>query len=214
VRRGDWAVPLALLALSFVPVVVGVARVVALGAGDPSIAPRFVASPMPFVLHALSATTYAVLGALQFSRGLRVRWPAWHRRLGRVAGLAGLSTAGSGLWMALTYVVPLSQQGPLLLTARLVVGAAMLVALVLGIVRIWERDVAAHEAWMIRAYALGQGAGTQVLLLGIPALALGELEGLPRDVLMVASWLLNALVAEAIVRGRGALTVGAAAAAP
>lgn len=197
--RRPWAVPLGLLALSFVPVVAGIARMLALRTGD--VEPRFVEAPVPFVLHGLAATVYAVLGALQFSRELRIRFPAWHRVLGRVVWLAGIVTAGSGLWMALTYTIPLPQQGPMLFAARLAVGAAMLGALVLGLTRILRRDVVAHEAWMIRAYALALGAGTQVLLLGVPAIVLGELRGLPRDVLMIASWLVNALIAEAIVRG-------------
>lgn len=214
--RGPWAVPLGLLALSFVPVVAGIARMLALRTGD--VEPRFVEAPIPFVLHTLAATTYAVLGALQFSRELRARWPVGHRMIGRVVWLAGIVTAGSGLWMALTYTIPLPQQGPMLLAARLVVGAAMLGALVLGLTRILRRDVVAHEAWMIRAYALGLGAGTQVLLLGVPALVLGELRGVPRDVLMIASWLVNALIAEGIVRGhfrregRGGARIAAAAA--
>lgn len=198
-RTRDGAVVTALLFLSFVPAVAGIARVLALRTGD--VEPRFVEAPGPFVVHALAATTYALLGALQFSRELRIRFPAGHRILGRVVWLAGVLTAGSGLWMTLTYPIPLPQQGTMLFAARLVVGAAMLAALGLGLTRILRRDVVAHEAWMIRAYALGLGAGTQVLLLGVPAIALGELRGVARDVLMIASWVVNALVAEAIVRG-------------
>ena len=155
--RRPWVVPLGLLALSFVPVVAGIARMLALRTGD--VEPRFVEAPIPFVLHGLAATVYAVLGAFQFSRELRIRFPAWHRVLGRVVWLAGIVTAGSGLWMALTYTIPLPQQGPMLFAARLGVGAAMLGALVLGLTRILRRDVVAHEAWMIRAYAIALGAG-------------------------------------------------------
>jgi hypothetical protein len=85
---------------------------------------------------------------------------------------------------------------------RLIVGAAMVAAIIIGWSSILRRDVAGHEAWMIRAYALGQGAGTQVLLLGPWMMLSGVSEGLTRDVLMTVAWVLNWLVAEWIIRRR------------
>jgi hypothetical protein len=53
---------------------------------------------------------------------------------------------------------------------------------------------------MIRAYALGQGAGTQVIT-AIPWLILvGEPSGFTRDILMTLSWVINLLIAEAVIR--------------
>ena len=43
----------------------------------------------------------------------------------------------------------------------------MAVCLVLGVTAIRRRDIAAHRAWMIRAYAIGLAAGTQVFTEGI-----------------------------------------------
>ena len=43
----------------------------------------------------------------------------------------------------------------------------MAAAIVLGFTAIRRRDIAAHRAWMIRAYALGLGAGTQAFTEGI-----------------------------------------------
>ncbi|MFT6864468.1 MAG: hypothetical protein ACJAVK_003034, partial [Akkermansiaceae bacterium] len=55
---------------------------------------------------------------------------------------------------------------------------------------------------MIRAYALGQGAGTQVLV-SIPWLVtVGEPSGFTRDVLMTLAWVINVFVAEWIIRRR------------
>ena len=48
----------------------------------------------------------------------------------------------------------------------LVVGAAMVASIVIAWSSILRRNVPRHEAFMIRAYALGQGAGTQALVLG------------------------------------------------
>jgi hypothetical protein len=53
---------------------------------------------------------------------------------------------------------------------------------------------------MIRAYALGQGAGTQVLILLPWMLLTGHSGGWARDVLMTLAWLVNIAVAEYIIQ--------------
>ena len=75
--------------------------------------------------------------------------------------------------------------------------------------------IAAHRAWMIRAYALGQGAGTQVILMLPLTLIAGAPTYFLRDVLMTCAWGLNIVLAEWIVRRRlpaaaGTTIVGAA----
>jgi len=202
----DWRTPLLLLLLSAVPVIAGGVRMADLGAGGPATPDnaRFLAAPIPIVLHVIGVTLYAVLGAFQFSAGFRRRFPAAHRLGGRVLVLAGLVAAASGVWMAHAYTIPDALQGTLLLVTRDVVGVAMFAALVIAWRRIMRRDVPGHEAWMIRAYALGQGAGTQVVIAGGHALFAGDALGLVRDVLLTASWLVNVAVAEWLVRRRRA----------
>src|SRR5688572_18637057 len=68
----------------------------------------------------------------------------------------------------------------------------------------------ATRAFMIRAYALGQGAGTQVLVLLPWMLLSGESGGLTRDLLMTLSWAINIVVAESIIRFRGPATLRSA----
>ena len=197
-----WRGPIALVALSLVPVIAGSVRLVGLATGaevTPETA-RFAASPFPFTLHIACAIPYCLLGALQFSAGFRRRWPAWHRRAGRVLAALGVLAAASGVWMAVSYDIPAAMQGPLLLVVRVAVGLSMAAAIVHAVGAILRRDVAAHERWMIRAYALGQGAGTQVLVLGPGVLVLGEVLGPTRDLLMTLAWVINLAVAELVIR--------------
>ena len=197
-----WRVPLALVVLSLVPVAAGAGRLAGLASGaevTPDTA-RFAAAPIPVALHIVSATPYCLLGAFQFSAGLRRRWPAWHRRAGRVLAGLGIVSALSGVWMAARYEIPSAMQGPLLLGVRVTVGLAMAAAIVLAVVAILRRDFDVHEAWMIRAYAMGQGAGTQVVVLGPGLLLFGDVQGLTRDLLMTLAWVLNLVVAERIIR--------------
>jgi hypothetical protein len=96
-------------------------------------------------------------------------------------------------------------QGPLLYGVRLAVASAMMASLLIAWRSILRRDVPRHEAFMIRAYALGQGAGTQVLVLLPWMLLSGQSGGLTRDLLMTLSWVINLVVAEAIIGYRAAL---------
>jgi hypothetical protein len=83
---------------------------------------------------------------------------------------------------------------------RLVVGAAMLASILASIAAIGRRDFDAHGAWMIRAYALGMGAGTQVLTHLPWFILVGKPAETPRAVLMGGAWLINVIVAEHVIR--------------
>jgi uncharacterized membrane protein len=195
----SWRVPLALVVLSLIPVISGSLRLIE-AAGGPQLMPvnpRIDASPAPLVVHVLAAAIYAVLGAFQFPARLRRRHPAWHRRSGRILVGAGLAVAGSGLWMTLFYSG--APGGVLLWTIRLVVGSTMAAAIVLGFTAIRRRDIAAHRAWMIRAYALGLGAGTQAFTEGIGEALFGTGD-LSKAISMGSAWVINALVAEWIIQ--------------
>lgn len=199
--RSSWRLPTALVLLSLIPVVAGSLRLLEI-AGGPHLLdtnPRVDASPAPVVLHVLAAALYAFLGAFQFSARLRRRRPNWHRWSGRVLVGAGLFVALSALWMTLFYAD--APGGDLLWGIRLVVGTAMAASIVLGFAAIRRRDIAAHRAWMIRAYALAVGAGTQVLTAGVGEGAFGT--GDLSTALSVGSgWLINAVIAEWAIRSR------------
>lgn len=207
----DFKVTALLVALSTVPTLGGIARLAsvsgrgAVGADDA----RFLAAPAPVVIHVISATLFCLLGAFQFSAPFRQHWPVVHRSAGRLLALCGLLAAATGLWMTIFYRIPSNLQGPILHAVRLLVACAMSAAIVLAWRTILRRDVARHEAYMIRAYALGQGAGTQVLLLGPWMLLSGETGGLTRDLLMTFAWLINVAVAELIIRSRSRDRAGA-----
>ncbi|WP_433720762.1 DUF2306 domain-containing protein [Actinoplanes sp. CA-051413] len=79
---------------------------------------------------------------------------------------------------------------------------ARAVAIVLGFLTIRRRDIVRHRAWMIRAYAIGQGAGTQALTHAPWVLTAGQPGAGTRAVLMIAAWTINLVVAEWIIRRR------------
>ena len=190
--------PAGLILLIAVPVAAGAARVAQL-LGGAEITPenaRFFAMPIPVLVHIFSASTFCLLGAFQFVPGLRRR--GWHRVAGRIVAPCGLAAALSGLWMTCFYPHP-PGDGPLLTVFRLIFGSAMAVALVLGVAAILRRDIAAHRAWMIRGYAIGQSAGTQVLTTLPWALLIGPPSELPRALLLGAAWVINIALAEWLI---------------
>lgn len=203
-KKSDWLIPACLIALAFIPVVAGMARLVMLAGGAP-VTPenaRFIAAPIPVVLHIVSVTIYCVLGAFQFSPGIRRNHPRWHRRSGRVLVPVGLVAALSGIWMAMTYAI-VPADTTLLHIFRLLAGGGMAASLVFGFAAIRGGDVETHQGWMRRAYALGQGAGTQAFVLMVPAVLFGTIDDTTRTWGMGGAWLLNLAVAEwLIVRRR------------
>lgn len=189
-------VPGLLILLGLVPAAAGAARLFTLAAGTASPEnARFFDAPVPVVLHVLAVVPYSLLGALQFAPARRGRW---HRTAGMALAPLGLVAALTGLWMTQRYPWP-AGDGEAVYVMRLLVGTAMTLALVRALAALPARDYAAHGAWMIRAYALGMGAGTQVLT-HLPWFVLaGTPSETPRAVLMAAGWLINIAVAEWVI---------------
>ncbi|WP_430645153.1 DUF2306 domain-containing protein [Agromyces sp. GXS1127] len=204
-RRPEWLAPAGLIALSIVPIIGGGSRLTSLATAAPVTAEnaRFVESPIPVVVHIVGSVVFLVLGALQFAPSLRRK--RWHRIAGRIVAPAGLLSAGSALWMTLLYDMP-AINGPGLFIMRLVFGSAMAAAIVVAFAAIRRGDVTTHSAWMTRAYAIGIGAGTQVLTFAPWTLAFGAPDQFVHSVLMGAGWVINLVVAEVIIRRRASRT--------
>lgn len=197
-----------LLLLSAIPLAAGAFRLSQL-AGDAEITPanaRFFASPAPVVLHIASVSLYAVLGAFQFVPSLRRRRHGWHRASGWVVIPSGLLAALSGLWMTLLYRMP-AHDGAAVYGLRLLFGSAMLLSLLCGIAALRRREYAQHGSWMLRAYAIGMGAGTQVLTGVVASMLVDPPTELSRALLMGGAWLINLALAEWIIRRRTARPV-------
>jgi uncharacterized membrane protein len=201
--RGTWLVPAGLILLTLIPMVSGSFRLTQL-AGGPELIPeaaRFTGSPVPVVLHIVSAIPFCVLGALQFLPALRRGRRSWHKVAGRVLIPAGFVVALAGLWMATLSPHP-AGDGPALMVLRVVFGGYMLASLVLAIRALVRHRYDAHGAWMTRAYALGVAAGTQSLFLIPASVMYGSHDELSRAVAMGAAWVVNLIVAELVIRRR------------
>ena len=203
-KKRDWVIPAALILLSLAPALGGTNRLMQVGSGamteDNA---RFMASPVPIVLHIVAAMVYSMLGAFQFSPGFRKQNRRWHRVAGKILLPAALIVATTGLWMTLTYPWP-AHDGVAVFLERFVFGTLMLVSIALGIEALRQKKYAKHGDWMVRAYAIGMGAATQVFT-HLPWFLLVDLKpGLtPRAIMMGLGWGINLVLAEWIIRNKG-----------
>ena len=195
-----------LLLFAALPLTFGILRLLQL-AGISEIMPPALASPVALVAHIVGALVYGVLGAFQFSPAIRRRWPRWHRMSGRVALVGALAVAASALWLTATYATA-SLGGVLLAGFRAVVAVGMVLSIAVGVAAALRRDIAHHRAWMIRAYGLGLGSATQMLVLTVAEIITGgDPTELNRALLMGLAWGLNLVVAEWAIHRRRASAV-------
>ena len=199
--RSDRLIPVLLIMLSLVPALAGIGRLVQLGSGDMTADnARFFVAPVPLIFHIVPAIVYSIVGAFQFSPGFRRRNRRWHRIAGRVLLPCAMMVAMSGLWMTVTYPWP-AGDGVAVYLERLVFGSAMLFSVVMGIDAVRRRKYAEHGDWMIRAYAIAMGAGTQVVT-HLPWFIVTDVKPgeTARGVMMGLAWVINLAVAEWIIR--------------
>jgi uncharacterized membrane protein len=189
-----------LVLLGVVPAIAGSVRLRQIAGGIATADnARFLAMPWPVVVHIVGAVVFALPGALQFSAELRRRRMQWHRLAGVILVPCGFAVSLSGLWMAQFYP-SVGLDGVAVHWMRIVVGVLTPIALWLGVAAVRRRDIGGHRAWMMRAYALGMGAGTQVFT-HVPLMVAPSLRSeLSRAIAMGAGWAINALVAELLIQ--------------
>ncbi len=200
--KNELTILVLLFVLSFVPVIGGALRILEI-AGGPVIVPdnpRISSDPFPALLHLLGSIPFCILGAFQFLPSIRRCSPKWHRFNGRIVAVAGVLSALTGLWMTHYYALPAELQSDLLYVARMVLGTAMVLFIVCGVMAVRNRNLLLHSARMTRAYAIGQGAATQAVM-GLTWMALFKEEpaGLARDTIMISAWVINLAIAEWVI---------------
>ena len=198
--KRSWPVPAALIALVTIAVIAGVLRLVQLSGGPATLPanPRYDASPVPVVVHVVSAIVFALVGAFQFVPRLRRRPRAWHRRAGRVVVVAGLGVALSALWLN-QFFPRAHATRDIVYPLRWVFGVALVVTLVLGFRAARSRNFPRHRVWMIRSFAIALVGGTQVFTLWFGGAIFGTGD-IAQALMIVGAWAINLAVAEWVIR--------------
>ena len=184
-----------------------------LGEQGVGLAPTYANRPFPvriaFYVHIVSAGLALTVGPFQFARVIRRRYRAVHRWIGRTYAVSIAFASVSGLVMAAfnsAAFVGFFGFGTLSVLWGWTTWR--------GYRAIREHDVAGHQAWMIRSFALTFAAPTLRLWLGVLILfqlAIGvggpnvEVDKLMADAYAAVPflcWLPNIVIAEIMIRRR------------
>lgn len=174
-------------------------------APPPPIAANAFATPFLFI-HVVASVAALLVGPLQFVRGLRARWPAFHRLTGPTYVIACAIGAPTGLVLAFGT------------TAGPVAGVGFGIQSLLWPIFTWlgwraavERRFDDHRDWMLRSYATTAAAIT--LRLYLPASMMMGYEFMPAYQLIAwLSWTTNLTLTEYYIRRRRASAASYAAA--
>jgi uncharacterized membrane protein len=146
------------------------------------------------VTHAGFAATALLVGVVQFSSGIRQRWPVVHRSVGRIYVVSCLVGATAGFVLALgTAAGPIAAAGfgSLAILWMLTTG--------MGWQRARTRQFIAHRRWIIRSWALTLSAVT--LRLYLPLFEVAGFPELPAyRAISFLAWVPNLIVAELLLR--------------
>lgn len=110
-------------------------------------------SIFPSRMHIIFSVLTVGLGPFQFLRGVRTKWPAAHRWLGRAytVGVVGGGLFGIGAsFHAAAY--------PFGRLVFLVLSVYWLVTMTFGLRSIWRKEIVEHKRWMTRNFALSYAA--------------------------------------------------------
>jgi uncharacterized membrane protein len=161
----------------------------------------FVNHPVLTLIHILPAFLFIVLGALQFVKSLRAKWPQFHRWNGRLVLILGLIIGISGIVMGFKMAI----SGVSEKAAITFFGILFLFSLVRAFICIRQKKIALHREWVLRAYAIGMAVTTTRPIVGI-FFATSPLTGLtPHDFFGTALWIgftLHLILAEVWINKR------------
>lgn len=132
------------------------------------------------IAHLTLATPLLLLPIVQFSRRVRMRWPAWHRRAGWLYLASAIGAASIAIYLGFTFD-SLGRRTPTVIFAAL-----WLFFSVAALVCARRRAFIAHEQFVIRSYAMAlafvfvrvMGAAEDSLFSFLPS---QELRGVTRE---------------------------------
>lgn len=168
----------------------------------------FARYPVTTRIHVSFGALYLALALVQFSPGVRERWPSLHRLSGRLAVLVGMGAGVTAL--VISALFPYGGRAELAVAGPFAV--LFLASLVRGIWLARQRQFAEHREWMIRAMAVGTSISTMRLIFVPSLIALGGAEETARWLSLTSfaiAFVVHSTVAELWIRSTRSEDVGA-----
>ena len=119
------------------------------------------AHPIPIIWHVFGGSVMLITGIFTLNTGLRVQRPALHRAFGYAFVFASLFAGTTTLWMNFIFPDRFSVFNHL---SNYFWGGALTIIPFIALYHIFNRNFAAHRAWMIRNYCVAAGPATHRLL--------------------------------------------------
>jgi uncharacterized membrane protein len=132
---------------------------------------RYAAIPWLMFLHGIPGALALLLGAFQFSDGLRRRYVALHRKIGYVYIVSASISAPVAVVVA--HRLPI----PTLFFASLIQASGWLVTTATALYCVRMKNIAQHREWMMRSYAFAAVFVIVRAIVVIPPIARMGLDG-------------------------------------
>ena len=155
---------------------------------------QFINAPLVPYTHFFSAGFALLLGPWQFLAVIRRRWLTVHKTLGKLYVLAVFIGALSGFMMAL--------QSHTLWWGKLgfaCLAFAWLITLFTAVWQIKQGNIAAHQKWMLRCFALTFAAVTLRLQIPLLTVAMQQPFEAMYPIIAWSCWLPNLLIIELVI---------------
>ncbi len=119
------------------------------------------AHPIPITWHVFGGSVTLIAGIFTLNTRLRMRRPALHRAFGYAFVFASIFAGTTALWMNFMFPDRFSTFNHI---SNYVWGGALTIIPFIALYHIFNRNLAAHRAWMIRNYCVAAGPATHRLL--------------------------------------------------
>ena len=134
----------------------------------------YLSRPWAVIIHGISGVLFFISAPMQFSPALRSKYLKLHKYSGYLVFVSGYIMALSAVWMHHT-LTP-NDLGPRYI-GLVIMAFAMCLCFSMALKHIIQKNVPAHQAWVIRAMAVTLGAITYLFIEITFILTLGQIDG-------------------------------------
>lgn len=151
-------------------------------------------------IHIILALIALLTGPIGLFKRLRIKSPALHRWNGRIYLYSILLNFIPGIYAAF-----FASGGMTTTIGFLILDTLWLVTTVLSVYFVKKKDIQRHSEWVTRSFFLTFANMTIYIIVAITHNALNQPYGISYSIAVWASWVINLLIAEIVIRKRALL---------
>lgn len=161
---------------------------------DGPLAYHLLTNPISANLHFIFSPLALLVGGLQFSQKIRIKYTKFHRAVGFIYIASCLMGAFGSIPLAfITEASPTASAGFFLLAVFWLISTSM------GIFHALQKSFRKHEVWMIRSYAFTYAAVTLRIYMSVTSAIYGNVSEEAYAFIAWACWVVNIFFAELLL---------------